>query len=92
MITTLLKLMSSSKIYENLKHEEDEEISKHYLNEFEEFKQSFKEEDKEQISELILKHFDYIDSVQRIETDNYVILALKIGIELGRYFAVLEDL
>ncbi|MBQ8614943.1 MAG: hypothetical protein IJ415_00010 [Clostridia bacterium] len=69
----------------------DETIVK-YKSEFNEKKNSFPIELSDKIANLLNSHLDYLQSVGLKEKDNYVIMALKIGIELGRYFEVLDDL
>ena len=94
MVSILLSLIETQakRIFRNCKHDVLQESIQLKKKEFEEIKNSFEIEEQEQINGLLQAFEDYIDDVRWEEKDNCVILALKIGIELGRYFEVLEDL
>lgn len=94
MISILLGLMESQaeNLFRNCKHDMLQESIEMKKREFEKIRNSFKSEEQEQISDLLQAYRDYVDDVHWEEKDNCVILALKIGIELGRFFEILEDL
>ncbi len=92
-MTTILKLISMNKhVFNDFQNEEMEEIIKKYKKEFEEYKNSFPSDGIDKIQTLLLRQKEYLQMIELGEKDKYVVLALKIGIELGRYFEVLEDL
>lgn len=93
MITTLLKIfMLDKNLFNKMKHNKLNEIIKLRKQELEDCKKSFNSEELDKVKDLLNCHEDYLTAVGEEEKDNFVILALKIGIELGRYFEVLEDL
>ncbi len=94
MITTLISIIETQagRIFRNSKHFELKELIETKKKDYEEIKNSFNDEEKDKIEDLLRAYADYIHDVDWEEKDNCVILALKIGIELGRYFEVLEDL
>lgn len=91
-MTTLLKLFSlNESVFEDLCHNKMDEMIEKFKSEFYEKKNSFPLELSDEIERLLNRHEDYLHSVTLKEKDNYVIMALKIGIELGRYFEILEN-
>ena len=91
-MTTLFKLISTNEhIFENFRNEEMEEIIENYKQEFEKIKNSLSSDDACKIQTLLMSYKDYLEMVELEKQEKYAILAVKIGIELGKYFKLLED-
>ena len=91
-MTTLLKLFTTNKyIFNDYRNDEMQELIEKSKKEFEEIKNSFPKDNINKIETLLLRQEDYIKMVELEKKENYIMLALKIGIELGRCFEVFGD-